>query len=84
MVIMWKYHQAEMLLDHTEKSRDGSRKTSSLIRSGPTTLTKNHLKSREKSRNNVERLYVNCNVNGIATYSLASKEADNFTKKVAI
>jgi hypothetical protein len=66
-VITWKYAKARTPSGHTGRSRDGSRKTSSSIRSGPTTLTKNHLKSREKSRNNVEKLYVNCNVNETAT-----------------
>ena len=64
---MLKCVRARTPSGHTGRSRDGSRKTNLLIRSGPTTLTKNHLKSREKSRNNVEKLYVNCNVNETAT-----------------
>jgi len=69
---------------HTVRSRDGSRKTNSLTRSGPTTLTKNQVSSREKSINNVGKHYANCNENETATSSWVSKEADNLPKKVAI
>ena len=45
---------------HTGKSKDGSRKTGSSIRSGPITLTKNHQRSREKRPNKKRKSYVNC------------------------
>ena len=69
---------------HTGKSRDGSRKTNSLTRSGPTTLTKNQAKSKEKSRSNVRKHYVNCNVIETATSSWLSIEPDNLPKTVVI
>jgi len=66
-VITWKCVRERTPSGHIARSRDGSRKTSSLIRSGQTTLTKNQAKSKEKSRKNVERPYANCNVNETAT-----------------
>lgn len=69
---------------HIVRSRDGSRKTSSLIRYEPTTLTKNHQRSREKKTNRKEKFYGNCVGNVTVFYQSDLKEADNLPKKVAI
>jgi len=81
---MWKCVRAKMPSGHTGRSKDGSKKTSSLIRSEPTTSIPNLPQSKERSRKNVGEYSVNCNVNETATSLWVLKEADSLPKKVAI
>jgi len=67
--------------EHTGRSRDGSRKTSSLIRSEPTTRSRNLQKSKEKKPKRREKSYVNFVENVTATSQCVPKEADNFYQK---
>jgi len=73
-----------MPLEHTGKSRDGSKKTSSLTRSGIKTPTGNLQRSKLRRTKNVGRSYVNCVGIVTATSLCVLKEADNLPNKVAI